>query len=274
MIARLCSVAAAFALSASASVSSASVSSASVSSASVASASDPAAGEAPGWELSVERCRMGPGPGCFCTWRPPHPTTLAAEGRSCFPRFDGSAEPLDAERRARMTGVSWHPGCPVGLDELVLLRLPHWTFDGGLRRGALVVRASVADEVLRAFRHLYEARFPIERMEPVEAFGGDDHRSMAANNTSAFNCRKTEGGRGFSEHARGEAVDLNPVQNPYVRGATVLPPEGAGAVERIPRLGMLVEGGPGVAAFDAVRWSWGGRWKRVRDYQHFSRSGR
>jgi len=112
-------------------------------------------------------------------------------------------------------------------------------------------------------------------MEPVDAFGGDDDRSMAANNTSAFNCRTIAGSSRWSEHAFGRAIDINPVQNPYVRGASVDPPAGATFLDRASGApGLITADGPVVAAFAKIGWRWGGAWSAGQDYQHFSASGR
>lgn len=227
----------------------------------------------------LDRCAKGPAPGCTCMHRPPHPSTLA-DAPSCFPTFRSNATALSAGQRRRMTGVSWHEGCPVPLDRLRSVTLLHWDFDGRVYEGELVVADSAVDAVTRAFRRLYESRFPVERMEPVDAFGGSDARSMAANNTSAFNCRRISGTKTVSRHAFGDAIDLNPVQNPWVTGdgstaGSVQPPAGAAWLDRANvRPGMVVEGGPAVAAFESVGWKWGGRWKRARDYQHFSATGK
>ena len=189
--------------------------------------------------------------------------------------FTGSVSPVPDRVRASMTGVSWRAGCPVALDDLALLEVDHVGFDGERHRGRLVVAASVADGVLDAFRALFEAGFPIERVQLVDAYGADDHRSMAANNTSAFNCRVVPGTTRWSEHAYGTAVDVNPVQNPYVRADVVEPPAGAAYLDRTDvRLGMIVRPGPVLDAFAALGWSWGGEWSSAKDYQHLSASGR
>ena len=191
------------------------------------------------------------------------------------PPWDGTAAPLPSKLRQRMTGVSWRPGCPVPLDDLRLLRMPYWGFDGEVHRGRLVVRDKQAGKVLRVFRRLYREQFPIKRMRLIEAYDGDDDRSMAANNTSAFNCRRVAGTSRWSEHAYGRAIDLNPIQNPYVRGSTVQPEAGRRYLDRSRvRRGMIVRPGPVVAAFEAVAWQWGGDWSSAKDYQHFSRTGR
>ena len=126
-----------------------------------------------------------------------------------------------------------------------------------------------------ALRTLWEERFPIASMRLVDDFGGDDAASMAANNTSAFNCRRVAGSTSWSQHAYGRAVDVNPVQNPWVSGSTVDPRAGAAfADRRRVRPGMLVSGAPAVRAFEVRGWGWGGRWSSVKDYQHFSANGR
>ena len=193
----------------------------------------------------------------------------------CFPEFDGTATALPSDVTELMTGLSWREGCPVGLEAFSLLEMPHWGFDGEIHRGRMVVATSVAEDVLDAFNRIYDARFPIERMRLVDEYDADDDRSMADNNTSAFNCRAITGGTSWSEHSYGTAIDINPVQNPYVVGSTVLPPAGAPYVDRTDvRAGMIVEPGPVTAAFDAIGWGWGGRWSSLKDYQHFSESGR
>ena len=189
--------------------------------------------------------------------------------------FRGTIERIDATQAKRMTGVSWRPGCPVGLRDLRLLRLSHWGFDGRVRTGRLIVHADVARELVGVFRRLYGARFPIRRMVPVDAYGASDFRSIEADNTSAFNCRFVEGTSRWSEHAYGRAIDLNPIENPYVSGGRTSHRASRPYVDRTRhRPGMAFEGGAVVRAFDAVGWGWGGRWTSVQDYQHFSASGR
>jgi poly-gamma-glutamate synthesis protein (capsule biosynthesis protein) len=192
------------------------------------------------------------------------------------PVFHGRAEPIDAATRARMTGVSWHRGCPVGIADLRLLSLTHWGFDGEVHRGRLVVHRDAAAVMLGAMRRLYELRYPIRQMRLVDAYGADDHRSMAADNTSAFNCRIVAGSPGvWSEHAYGRAIDLNPLENPYVtESGYVSPPAGTPYADRSRHApGLIHRGGPVVAAFAKVGWEWGGNWPWPRDYQHFSATG-
>ena len=171
---------------------------------------------------------------------------------------------------------SYRPGCPVAPAQLRRVRLRYWGFDGRSHTGALVVNESVTGSVIAAFRRLYGERFPIRRMVPIDAYHGSDDRSMAADNTSAFNCRYAvaPGPKQWSVHAYGEAVDVNPVENPYLEGGKVLPAAGKPYLARSHvRPGMAVPGGQLVEAFARVGWLWGGRWTGSPDYQHFSSTG-
>ena len=171
---------------------------------------------------------------------------------------------------------SWRPGCPVPLEDLRLVTVEHWGFDGRMHQGELVVHRSYARAVQDVFRRLAEARFPIEHVELVDVYLADDDRSMAANNTSAFNCRTLGGRPGmWSQHAYGWAIDINPVQNPYLRAGRVSPAASEPYVDRsVPRPGMIRPGDVVVRAFAGIGWRWGGNWTRFKDYQHFSATGR
>jgi hypothetical protein len=200
---------------------------------------------------------------------------LAPVRHPSAPRFRGGSAMIGPRTRARMRW-SWRPGCPVGLGDLRRLLVDHWGFDGRVHRGELVVHRRQAQRVLRVLAELFSGRFPIQRMRLVDAYRANDDRSMAANNTSAFNCRRVSGTSRWSQHAYGRAIDLNPVQNPYVtRGGRVSPPAGRRYANRAGRAkGMVHAGDPVVRAFAAVGWGWGGSWRSARDYQHFSSSGR
>lgn len=190
--------------------------------------------------------------------------------------FRGSVASISSPLAKRMTGVSWRPGCPVPLRDLRVVRATHRGFDGRDRVGTLIVHRDVAARMLAVLRRLYGDGFPIRRMRPVDAYGGSDFRSIEADNTSAFNCRYVDGTTRWSEHAYGRAVDVNPIENPYV-GASGTTSHAASRpyVRRTPfRPGMAAEGRALVRAFDAAGWGWGGRWSGARDYQHFSASGR
>ena len=201
------------------------------------------------------------------------PTTSAPTTTTTIPAppFTSSmATPTAADLPA-----SWEPGCPVAPDGLRIITMSHWNYAGSVSTGKLVVAAGLASQVVDIFRDLYDARFPIERMELVDKYDGDDDQSMAANNTSAFNCRPVTGGSSYSEHSYGRAIDINPLVNPYVKGSTVLPPAGSAYVDRsLDAPGMIHANDEVVQAFASRGWIWGGTWSSLKDYQHFSTTGK
>jgi hypothetical protein len=177
---------------------------------------------------------------------------------------------------AAQLGRTWRPGCPVGPSQLRLVHLRYVSFDGQSRVGTMVVNASVVPAVVRVFATLYAKRFPIHLMVPESKFQGKDPASMAADNTSGFNCRYAvaTGPKQWSVHAYGEAIDVNPVQNPYVFNGVAQPVAGKAYVNRSDvRSGMAEPGGVLNDAFASVGWFWGGRWSASPDYQHFSSTG-
>jgi hypothetical protein len=189
------------------------------------------------------------------------------------PGFESTVSEIDAATAARM-GSSWRPGCPVALADLRYLTVTYRGFDDADHTGELVVAASVAADVTDVFQQLYDAGFPIASLRLVDDFGGSDDDSMAADNSSAFNCRPVTGGGGFSEHSYGTAIDLNPVENPYLSGSLVLPPAGRQFTDRPDAPGVIQPGDAVVTAFASHGWTWGGTWSGPIDYQHFSASGR
>ena len=188
--------------------------------------------------------------------------------------FDATVATIDDAARARMPH-SWRPGCPVAFDDLRLLSLDHWGYDGVERRGELVVHADHADAIVNAFHALFDAGFPIERMQLVDVYGGDDFASTADNNTAGFNCRAVVGRPGaWSEHAYGRAIDVNPLVNPYLGEPRVNDPRLAPYLDRSADVpGTIRAGDVAVNAFAAAGWKWGGTWP-TPDYQHFSTTGR
>ena len=178
--------------------------------------------------------------------------------------------------KEKMRGVSWRPGCPVPLRDLRLITLRYWGFDREAHLGRLVVHRDVAWAVVRIFRRIYAVRFPIRRMYLVDRYDAVDRESMRHDNTSAFNCRWRAGQPGvWSQHAYGRAIDIDPVENPYVWSGGFSPPNAGAYVDRSDRRrGMIYRGDEVWAAFRHHRWKWGGTWTDVQDYQHFSRNGR
>ena len=174
---------------------------------------------------------------------------------------------------------SHRAGCPVPLADLRYLRMTYVGFDGRAHTGEMVVHADQAEAVTEVFGRLYDARWPLRRMVLVDVYGGDDDRSMAADNTSGFNCRLVAGSDGWSRHAFGAAIDLNPVRNPYVQPSGVEPPAGRRFATLDRRAGAEVPAGVirsddvVVQAFARIGWLWGGDWSSSKDYQHFYAAG-
>jgi len=189
--------------------------------------------------------------------------------------FTGSVSRIDRDTRLLMIGSSWHAGCPTPLRDLRIVRVTYRGFDARPHHGRLAVHRRWADEILVIFRRLYRAGFPIRRVRLVDRFGGDERESMRHDNTSAFNCRYVAGTTTWSQHAYGRAVDINPVENPYVDGTHVSPRRGRRYLDRTDvRPGMIVRGDIVVRSFRRIGWGWGGRWTPAKDYQHFSANGR
>ncbi len=165
--------------------------------------------------------------------------------------------------------LTWRPECPVAIGDLVVVDFTHWTFEGGVAAGELVINRDIEAAAREAFADLYDQGFPIRSATNVDAFGGSDDASMAADNTSAYNCRYAvaDGDPTWSRHAYGRAIDINPVENPYVFHGEALPPDGAAFADRDGRPGMLVVGGDALTAFLDAGFTWGGAWSNP-DYQH------
>jgi len=206
------------------------------------------------------------------TTPPTTPPTATATMIPVVAAFEASTQAVTAGD----LGASWHDGCPVGPEQLRRLTLRYWGFDGEVHTGVLIVHVDAVDPITRAFASLFAQRFPIRNIEPVDKYGASDDASMDADNTSAFNCRLavTSGPASWSVHAYGQAIDVNPVENPYLEGGRVLPPAGRDYLDRQnARPGMAIAGGPLVQAFADVGWQWGGRAGGFSDYQHFSATG-
>lgn len=189
-------------------------------------------------------------------------------------------EPIPDAVWNEMQGRSWRPNleCPARKD-LVLLTLPFLDFEGQPRLGQMIVAKRVADTVSSVFKELFESKaFRIQRMELIDKYGGDDAKSMAANNTSAFNCRLVTGGKRLSNHAYGTAIDINPVQNPWVSKGNTDPPAGREYDTEEERsadvIGLIKSDGVVTKAFKGRKWGWGGDWNSLKDYQHFSENGK
>jgi len=156
-----------------------------------------------------------------------------------------------------------------------LIDVLYYSFDGKIHKGQLVIDARLIEDIREVFRAALKSRFPINSVIPIshdkfykDGEWNEDEQSMLSNNSSGFNYRTVTHGTSLSKHAYGFAIDINPVQNPYIKGDVVLPP---GAVYDMSVPGTLTEDCLVVKTFKRLGWTWGGNWKTLKDYQHFEK---
>jgi hypothetical protein len=197
--------------------------------------------------------------------------------------FHASVEPLPKPVQAQLkSGGFWHRGCPVGLANLRLLTVRHWGWDGRAHDGQLVVNAAAARPLARAFGQLYGLHFPIRHMLLSDMYGPKSQRPSNGDVTASFECRQSVpspcvGGNAsgrWSMHAYGLAVDINPLENPYVGCGQSRDPAAKPYFNRSRhRRGMVTP--RVIGAFRSIGWGWGGAWTGdTKDYMHFSSNGR
>jgi hypothetical protein len=189
--------------------------------------------------------------------------------------FYSDVSRISPRLKERMTGKSWHRGCPVPIRDLRLIRVSYHGFDRSRHIGKLVVHEDAVPALLQVLRSLYRNGFKFHRMHLIDRYDGSDKDSMWADNTSAFNCRVVAGTSSWSEHAYGRAIDINPVENPYVGSdGSVSPRKGAEFADRSRHhKGMIHAGDAPALPWRGGGGGWGGYWGSAKDYQHFSASG-
>lgn len=203
---------------------------------------------------------------------------LAGFGQQTRPKAGDSftAGPVPDQVFARMQGKSYPKGCPVRRSELRYVCVLHVGFDGKVHHGELVCNKAIAGEVVAVFRELYARRYPIERIRLIDDYGASDEQSMRANNTSCFCYRAVKGSRKLSAHARGMAIDINPLYNPCVRhhkGFVTIQPATAGryADRKASFSHKITPADTAYRVLTAHGFRWGGSWHSVKDYQHFEK---
>lgn len=177
----------------------------------------------------------------------------------------------------RMQGKSYKSYCTVRRSELRYLRVLHYNIQGEIKTGELVCHKDIAGDLLDIFKHLFKAKYPIERIMLIDDFGADDEQAMEANNTSCFNFRFVGGTRVPSNHSWGKAIDINPLYNPYVKKrrngqTTVSPAKGRAYADRTKNFKYKINRNDTCyKEFIRHGFAWGGNWKSVKDYQHFEK---
>ena len=182
---------------------------------------------------------------------------------------------LTEELKARITGMSYPAEgepCRVSYDDLRYVRILYIDFDGAEQEGELMVHRKVAGDVIDIFYKLYQKRYPLASVRLVDDFGqpGDDGNSMRANNTSSFCYRQVTGAKHLSWHSFGAAIDINPLQNPYMNKGRVSPEEAREYLDRKDKRPHMIDHSDDCyKIFSALGWKWGGDWSGDKDYQHF-----
>ena len=189
-------------------------------------------------------------------------------------RFRSTIGPVTDAIRQRM-GETWSPRCPVALGDLRYLTVSFRGFDDRAHTGELVIAADEAEGVVSVFRALFAADFPIEEMRLPTTADLDAPPTGDGNNTAGLVCRAARGTTSWSAHAYGLAIDVNPFLNPYSKGDVVLPERASAYLDRSrAQPGIIHDGDLVVREFARIGWSWGGAWTSLKDYQHFSATGR
>ena len=196
-----------------------------------------------------------------------------------FAEYSSGISKITPEIKKRMIkGNSWRKGCPVGLNDLRYLRMTHIDFRGKDVVGEIIVHKDVSAEVTEIFEALYEIGYPIKKMKLVSDYKGSDWQSIEADNTSAFNCRNATGSKKWSKHSYGKAIDINPIENPYIaRSGRISHKASLKYRKRVHKnttyadKAVLLRNDKATRVFKKYGWIWGGDWSAVKDYQHFSK---
>ena len=193
-----------------------------------------------------------------------------------------SIEPISKAVKARMVkGGSWSQsrGCPVPLRNLRYIQVEYLGFDGKRHNGELIMHKAVARDTVEIFRELQVIRYPIKRMKLVSDYRASDWQSIEHDNTSAFNCRSATGSKKWSKHAYGRAIDINPIENPYISKSGRIAHKASQKYRKRTNRGgvtpqdraVLLPHSKATKIFKKHGFSWGGDWSSIKDYQHFSK---
>ncbi len=198
-----------------------------------------------------------------------------------FADFSSSISKISPEIKNRMiAGNTWKNKCPVSIEDLRYIRVNYYNFNGKIKTGELIMHKNVAKEITEIFKELYRIGYPIHRMTLVSDYEGNDYNSIENDNTSAFNCRNVTGGSKWSKHAYGLAIDINPIENPYLKKGKHSSHDKSIPFEnrthknlaKTEDIAVLLRNDRATQTFIKRGWIWGGDWKYIKDYQHFQKS--
>ena len=186
-----------------------------------------------------------------------------------------AAEPIPDGVWQRMQGKTFKENPYIGRDDLRHIRALHWDYDNQMHVGEMVCNKQIAERVVNILRQLFDAKYPIERMLLPDVYDADDETQMRDNNSSCFCYRAIAGSTKLSKHARGLAIDINTLYNPYYRdlddGTRFIQPATAEAYcdrswdfpYKIDHEDLCFR------LFTEAGFEWGGDWTTRKDYQHF-----
>lgn len=182
------------------------------------------------------------------------------------------SEPIPFEIQERMKDVSLPQDARIDISDLRYLTLPYYDFEGQVQQGEMVCNVKIAKDLIAVFRELFEKQYQFCSIRLIDDFGGSDEASMLANNTSCFNYRTKSGSSALSSHALGLAVDVNPMQNPFVKRGKVYPETATDFVDRNLDFAHKIDTQDACyKSFKAHGFRWGGLWRSAKDYQHFEK---
>ena len=200
------------------------------------------------------------------------PDISRADDTLCYKGYVFFSQPVPEAVKTRMQGKSLPETARIGFDELRYLTLYHYDFDGRIQQGEMVCNKAIAHDLLCIFRTLFAEAYPINSIRLVDDFDASDEVSMQANNSSCFNYRTIAGSWRLSQHAFGMAVDINPLQNPCVKGSRIRPSTATDYVDRSKQFPHKIDDNDFCKkTFESYGFRWGGRWRSLKDYQHFER---
>ena len=206
-------------------------------------------------------------------------TLIALTSSLALANFSANVSPITPQIKKRMVnGGSYRAGCPAPLSSLKYVTLKYIGFDGKEHTGELVVNKSVTKDIVSIFKSLYNAKYPIRKMHLVSSYGGSDFASIEADNTSAFNCRPVDGTNRWSNHSYGKAIDINPIENPFVTRSGHTSHKASRKFVRRARVSnipaykaLILRNDYIVKLFKQHGWRWGGDFNSYKDYQHFDK---
>lgn len=181
-----------------------------------------------------------------------------------------------------MYGKSFVDNENITREQLRYVKVLHYNFNHEIQVGELIVNVNIAEDVRNIFRELFEQEYEIASMFLIENYwmedgSTSDKNSIENNNTSAFNYRTIAGTEELSNHALGYAIDINPLQNPYVAY------NADGSFKEVYKdMEMYIDranGAPHMIGHEDVCYqiftkygfTWGGDWTDPIDYQHFEK---